>query len=82
MNSYPSAHTVNTSGTGAALAQMLDAGVKRIPVVGGLLENAQNRMFVSKALSGLLSDATPAVQPKPAGLLNPLPVLPATKTRN
>jgi hypothetical protein len=82
INSYPSAHTVNTSGTGAALAQMLDAGVKKIPVVGGLLENAQNRMFVSKALSGLLSDATPAVQPNPPGLLNPLPVLPATKTRN
>jgi hypothetical protein len=79
MNAFPSSHTVNTSGTGAALAQMLDAGVKKIPVVGGLLENAQNRMFVNKALAGLLSDAAAApVQTQPSGLLGPLPLMPST----
>lgn len=57
MNAFPSAAPVNTSNTGSALTALLGAGVKRIPVVGGLIENAHNRMLVSKALSANLSDA-------------------------
>jgi hypothetical protein len=70
MNSFPSSAPVNTSNTASAIASMVGAGVKKIPVVGGLLENAQNKMFVSKALSGLLSNAPQTPQNlQPQGLL-------------
>lgn len=58
MNSFPSAAPVNTSNTASAIASLLSSGVKKVPIVGGLIDNAQNRMFVNKALAGRLSDAT------------------------
>lgn len=60
MNAFPSAAPVNTSNTASALASVLGAGVKKIPYVGGLIDNAQNRMFVSKALGADLANATSA----------------------
>jgi hypothetical protein len=58
MNAFPSSAPVNTSNTASALASVLGSGIKKIPYVGGLIDNAQNRMFVSKALGADLSNAT------------------------
>lgn len=55
MNSFPSAAPVNTSNTASALGSLVGAGVKKIPYVGGLIDNAQNRMFVNRALAARLS---------------------------
>ena len=52
MNSYPGASPVNTSNTASALGSMLEDGMKKIPMVGGWLQNAKNRAFVSDALRG------------------------------
>ncbi|MGG1943186.1 hypothetical protein AB1286_00010 [Trinickia sp. NRRL B-1857] len=64
MNAFPSAAPVNTSNTASAIASLVGAGVKKIPYVGGLVDNAQNRMFVNRALAARLSDT--AVQ-QPGG---------------
>jgi hypothetical protein len=58
MNAFPSASPVNTSNTASALGSLVGAGVKHIPYVGGLIDNAQNRMFVNRALAARLSDAS------------------------
>jgi hypothetical protein len=57
MNAFPSSAPVNTSNTASALGSMVGQGVKRIPYVGGLIENAQNRALVNRALAARLSDA-------------------------
>jgi hypothetical protein len=57
MNSFPSSAPVGTSNTAAALGAMVGNGVKKIPYVGGLIENAQNRTLVNRALAAQLSDA-------------------------
>lgn len=73
MNSYPSAAPVNTSNTASALASVLGSGIKKIPYVGGLIDNANNRMFVSKALAAELKNAqTPSPQIDPATLADVL----------
>jgi hypothetical protein len=58
MNAYPSSAPVNTSNTAAAIGSLIGSGLKKVPYVGGIIDNAHNRMFVSKALAGNLSDAT------------------------
>jgi hypothetical protein len=58
MNSFPSSAPVNTSNTGSAIASIMGSGVKKIPYVGGLIENAQNRALVNRALAARLSDAS------------------------
>jgi hypothetical protein len=73
MNAYPSASPVNTSNTGAAIATMLGNGVKHIPYVGALIENAQNRSLVNRALAARLSDA--AQQPVNSSTQNALGAL-------
>lgn len=60
MNAFPSASPVNTSNTASALGSLVTSGLKHLPYVGGLIDNAQNRMFVNRALAARLSDA---VQP-------------------
>ena len=57
MNAFPSSAPVNTSNTASALGSLVGQGVKRIPYVGGLIENAQNRALVNRALAARLSDA-------------------------
>jgi hypothetical protein len=57
MNSFPSSAPVNTSNTASALGSLVGAGVKKIPYVGGLIENSQNRALVNRALAAQLSDA-------------------------
>lgn len=57
MNAFPAAAPVNTSNTASAIGSLLGAGVKKIPYVGGLVENAQNRMFVERALAARLAEA-------------------------
>jgi hypothetical protein len=75
MNAFPSSAPVNTSNTAS--------GLTKLPYVGGLLENAQNRLFVSKALGGLLSDtAKQPLNAQPNGLLNPMVVVPPPQRRN
>jgi hypothetical protein len=67
MNQFPSSAPVNTSNTAAALGTLVGAGIKKIPVVGGLIDNVQNRMFVSKALAAELKNASkssPPVDPR------------------
>jgi hypothetical protein len=73
MNAFPSSAPVNTSNTASALASVLGSGVKKIPYIGGLIDNAQNRMFVSKALAAELKNArTPSAQIDPAMLADVL----------
>lgn len=80
MNAFPASAPVNTSNTASALGSMVGSGLKKIPMVGGLLENAQNKMFVSRALAGLLSDAPQQpVQPQSQGLLNTFALPAATQ---
>jgi hypothetical protein len=57
MNSFPSSAPVNTSNTASALGSLASQGLKRIPYVGGLIDNAQNRALVNRALAAKLSDA-------------------------
>lgn len=57
MNSFPSSAPVNTSNSASAVASLVGAGVKKIPYVGGLIDNANNRMFVNKALGAALTNA-------------------------
>lgn len=60
MNAFPAASPVNTSNTASALGSLVGSGLRHLPYVGGLIDNAQNRMFVNRALAARLSDA---VQP-------------------
>ncbi|KVP11959.1 hypothetical protein WJ85_17150 [Burkholderia ubonensis] len=60
MNAFPSSAPVNTSNTASAIGAMLAPGLKEIPMVGKLIDNVGNRMFVNRALAGRLSDATQA----------------------
>lgn len=60
MNSFPAAAPVNTSNTASAIGSMMANGAKGIPGmawVGRMIDNAQNRAFVNKALAARLSDA-------------------------
>lgn len=73
MNAFPSSAPVNTSNTASALASIVGAGVKKIPYVGGLIENAQNRAFVNQALSASLKNAkSPSVPVDPRLLADAL----------
>ncbi|BAN24643.1 hypothetical protein [Caballeronia insecticola] len=86
MNSFPSAAPVNTSNTASALASVLGAGVKKIPYVGPLIQGAQNRMFVTRALAAALSNApatpTPSYPIPTAALANALARAQATNGAN
>lgn len=76
MNSFPSSAPVNTSNTASAIASMLSNGAKSVPglgFAGKLIDNAQNRMFVAKALAADLKNAqTPSAQIDPAVLADVL----------
>jgi hypothetical protein len=73
INSYPSASPVNTSNTASAIASLVGSGVKKIPYVGGLIENAQNRSFVNGALAASLKNAkSPSVPVDPRLLADAL----------
>jgi hypothetical protein len=73
MNAFPSSAPVNTSNTASALASIVGAGVKKIPYVGGLIDNMQNRTFVNKALAASLSNAqSPSVPVDPRLLADAL----------
>ncbi|MBR8074355.1 hypothetical protein KDX14_33055 [Burkholderia cenocepacia] len=82
MNAFPAASPVNTSNTASALGSLVGSGLRHLPYVGGLIDNAQNRMFVNRALAARLSDAIPtagnAAQQRAAGalLLNATPRAP------
>ncbi|KWO06068.1 hypothetical protein WM26_31185 [Burkholderia cepacia] len=82
MNAFPAASPVNTSNTASALGSLVGSGLRHLPYVGGLIDNAQNRMFVNRALAARLSDAVPAAgnaaQQRAAGalLLNATPRAP------
>ncbi|CAM2187707.1 conserved hypothetical protein [Burkholderia cepacia] len=82
MNAFPAASPVNTSNTASALGSLVGSGLRHLPYVGGLIDNAQNRMFVNRALAARLSDAVPAAgnaaQQRAAGalLLNAAPRAP------
>lgn len=69
MNQFPSSAPVNTSNTAAALGTIVGAGIKKIPIVGGLVDNVHNRMFVSKALAAELANASKAAPPVDPRLL-------------
>jgi hypothetical protein len=73
MNAFPSSAPVNTSNTASALGSLVGSGVKKIPYVGGLIENAQNRALVNRALAARLSDA--AQQPINSATQNALGAL-------
>jgi hypothetical protein len=73
MNAYPSSAPVNTSNTAAAIGSMVGSGIAHIPYVGKLIDNAQNRMLVNRALAARLSDAsTQTVNPTTQGALGAL----------
>lgn len=82
MNAFPAASPVNTSNTASALGSLVGSGLRHLPYVGGLIDNAQNRMFVNRALGARLSDAVApagnAAQQRVAGalLLNATPRAP------
>jgi hypothetical protein len=79
INAFPSAAPVNTSNTAGAIGSLVSAGVGKIPWVGGLLENAQNRAFVNRALVGSLSNAAQQTPMAPGGgLLTPFLTAPVT----
>jgi hypothetical protein len=86
MNSFPSAAPVNTSNTASALASVLGTGVKKIPYVGPLIQGAQNRMFVTRALAAALSNApatpTPTYPIPTAALANALARTSAANSSN
>lgn len=72
MNSFPSAAPVNTSNTASAITGLLGAGIKKVPYVGPLIQGAQNRAFVARALAASLENAPAAPMPStpvPAGAL-------------
>lgn len=60
INSFPSAAPVNTSNTASALASLVGAGVKKLPYVGPVIESAENKAFVNRALAARLSNAPQA----------------------
>lgn len=82
MNAFPAASPVNTSNTASALGSLVGSGLRHLPYVGGLIDNAQNRMFVNRALGARLSDAVApagnAAQQRAVGalLLNATPRAP------
>lgn len=65
MNSFPSAAPVNTSNTASAITGLLGTGIKKVPYVGPLIQGAQNRAFVQRALAGSLGDAPMPAPPAP-----------------
>ncbi len=73
MNAFPAASPVNTSNTASALGSLVGSGLRHLPYVGGLIDNAKNRMFVNRALGARLSDAVApagnAAQQRAAGAL-------------
>jgi len=69
INSFPSAAPVNTSNTASAITGLLGSGVKKVPYIGPLIQGAQNRAFVARALAASLDNAPAAPIPTPA---NPL----------
>lgn len=73
MNAFPSSAPVNTSNTASALGSLVAQGIKRTPWVGGLIENAQSRALVNRALAARLSDA--AQQPVNSATQNALGAL-------
>lgn len=60
VNAFPSSAPVNTSNTASAIGSMLAPGLKEIPMVGKLIDNVGNRMFVNRALAARLSGSTPS----------------------
>ncbi|PRF91667.1 hypothetical protein [Burkholderia multivorans] len=57
INSFPSAAPVNTSNTASAITGLLGTGVKKVPYLGPLIQGAQNRAFVQRALAASLDNA-------------------------
>jgi hypothetical protein len=60
MNAFPSSAPVNTSNTASTIASMISNGSKNVPglgFVGKMIDNAQNRALVNRALAARLSDA-------------------------
>lgn len=55
MNSVPSASPVNFSNTGSTLMGLAMPALKRLPLVGSVIDGFQNRSFVNNALSGSMS---------------------------
>lgn len=73
MNSFPAAAPVNTSNTGSALVGLFGTGVKKLPYVGPLVQGAQNKAFVQRALAASLNNAPAAAVPMPPMQIGPLP---------
>lgn len=69
MNSFPSAAPVNTSNTASAITGLLGTGVKKVPYIGPLIQGAQNRAFVQRAIDASLSNAP--MPPTPAYTVHP-----------
>jgi hypothetical protein len=63
INSFPSAAPVNTSNTASAITGLLGTGVKKVPYIGPLIQGAQNRAFVQRALAASLANARGAPTP-------------------
>lgn len=63
INSFPSAAPVNTSNTASAITGLLGTGVKKVPYLGPLIQGAQNRAFVQRALAASLDNARVAPTP-------------------
>lgn len=69
MNSFPSAAPVNTSNTASAITGLLGTGVKKVPYIGPLIQGAQNRSFVQRALAASPDNAP--MPPAPAFTVHP-----------
>lgn len=57
INSHPAAAPVNTSNTASAIFGLMGKGVEAVPYVGKLIQGAQNRAFVQRALAASLANA-------------------------
>lgn len=89
MNAFPASAPVNTSNTASAIGSLLGGGLKKLPYVGGLIDNMQNRAFVNRALAADLANATtapmtgtPTQQALGALLLNTTPRAPRAPSGN
>ncbi|WP_256260643.1 MULTISPECIES: hypothetical protein [Burkholderia] len=72
INSHPAAAPVNTSNTASAIFGLMGKGVEAVPYVGKLIQGAQNRAFVQRALAASLANAQgapTASYPAPANAL-------------
>lgn len=71
INSHPAAAPVNTSNTASAIFGLMGKGVEAVPYVGKLIQGAQNRAFVQRALAASLANAgTPTpTYPAPSNAL-------------